>query len=172
MDEISAVDAVCLAILVIAVLRGTFIGMIREGFSIAALAAACVAVAYGNEAAASWLIETAGGIAPWLETAAPWISGGVIFIATTSLIGFAGRMVKRGARAVGLDWADRLGGGALGAAEGTLVVAILVTALVLVLGRSHPTLKESVSLEVVDTMRGYLDENFDELPAVGAPPKI
>jgi hypothetical protein len=44
--------------------------------------------------------------------------------------------------------------------------------LILVLGRTHPTMKESVSIEAVDTMRAYVDENFEDLPAVGAPPRF
>ena len=56
MDAISAVDVAALAILGLAVLRGLWIGLIREVFSLAGLAAAAVAVRFGTVPAADWLM--------------------------------------------------------------------------------------------------------------------
>ena len=49
------VDLLALCVLSIAVLRGLFLGLIREAFSLAAIGAACVAVRWFAEPAAAWL---------------------------------------------------------------------------------------------------------------------
>ncbi len=56
MEAISPVDLAALAILIAAVVRGLFIGMIREVFSLAALAAACIAVRFGAAPAGDWML--------------------------------------------------------------------------------------------------------------------
>ena len=53
-ETISPVDVAALAILILAVLRGLFIGLIREVSSLGGLAAACIAVRLGAAPAADW----------------------------------------------------------------------------------------------------------------------
>ena len=55
-----------------------------------------------------------------------WIAGVLLVVATILAVGMLARLLRRGASFAGLGWADRLGGGALGAAEGAVVSAILV----------------------------------------------
>lgn len=172
-DDITILDGVVLAILLVGIGRGMFIGMIRESFSIAAFGSSCIALRYGNEFAAHWLTEITDGQIG--SGAAPWITGAVIMVGTVSLIGFAGRYLKRGAQAVGLGWADRLGGGALGMAEGALLATLIVLGATFTLGRDHSVVQYSHSVDAVDYMREYVvdnaDEIADELPDVAAPLK-
>ena len=169
LESLSPVDLAALGILGIAILRGAWIGLIREGFSIAALTAAVLAIRYANGPAAEWLTRvTRGQIG---EVAAPWLTGFVILVATVSVVAIAGRLLRRGAHAAGLGWADRLGGGALGAAEGALVAGILVFGIVWAVGREHPALDDSRSLEALDRVAAYVSERGGDLPDVAAPPR-
>jgi uncharacterized membrane protein required for colicin V production len=166
LPSLTPLDAAVLAILLVAIARGFLIGLIREGFSIAALGAACVAVGYGTAPAARWLQDaTRGEIG---GVAAPWIAGAVIGVLSIAVVTFAGRILRRGARMAGLGWADRMGGGVLGAAEGALVGALAVLVVTWIVGRDHPVVAGSRSLETVEELQAYLDQQ-DELPAVAAP---
>jgi uncharacterized membrane protein required for colicin V production len=168
LGSLSLVDAAAVGILLIAVMRGAWIGLIREGFSIAALTAAVFAIRYANAPSSAWLTRVTGGEIG--EGAAPWITGFAILIASVAVVAVVGRLIRRGAHAAGLGWADRLCGGVLGAAEGALVAGIVVMGVVWALGREHPTLGDSRSLEALDTVASYVSEHADQLPDVAAPP--
>lgn len=160
-------DGVIIALLLLAVCRGIYIGLIREGFSIAALGAAVLATRYGTTPAASWLHEaTQGEIGP---TAAPWLMGAAIAVATVAIVSLLGRLIKRGVSFAGLRWADRLGGAALGAADGILVAMLVVLGSTFVVGREHPIVASSRSLEAYDSIRSFVDDRADELPSVASP---
>ena len=73
---LAPLDFVLVVILAIALVRGVLRGLLRETFSIASLAAACLVVMlfYGN--AAEWLLRvTQGRIG---EISAPWIGGALL----------------------------------------------------------------------------------------------
>ena len=142
MEQISLLDGLVLALFLLTTARGLAIGLIREGFSIAALAGACIAVATFRVPAAQWLHTSFDPAVP--ESAAPWIAGAAIAVITIAVVGLAGRIVRRGARAVGLGWADRVAGGALGAAEGFLLSMLVVVGALWLLGRDSPTISNSV----------------------------
>jgi len=156
----------------IAVLRGVYIGLIRESFSIAALGAAVLAARYATEPMAGWLVDVTGGEIG--QGLAPWISGAMIAMATVVGVSLLGRMIRRGARFAGLGWADRLGGAALGAAEGILVAILIVLGATLVMGRQHPAVAPSKSLRAFDEVQSFVASNRDRipnsLPSVAAPP--
>jgi membrane protein required for colicin V production len=142
------VDILVMAILGIAMLRGISRGLIREAFSIAALAGACLFVKlFAIPLGARLEIETDGQIAGW---ASPWLAGAILSVAAIAAIATVGRFVRRGSRWVGLGWADRAGGAVLGAAEGGLIVAILLVTATVLLGREHPSLSESRSFAVLE----------------------
>ncbi len=156
-------------ILAIGILRGFLRGLIREVFSIAALGSACIGVRYFTTPGALWLEEvTAGEIGP---VAAPWIVGIVIACSAIGAVAITGRVVRRGARAAGLGWADRLGGGALGAAEGALVAALLLVGVIWVMGSGHPVLTESRSMEAFEQIQAAMESPPGELPEVAASPR-
>ena len=87
---------------------------------------------------------------------APWIAGALIAVATVLAIGMLGRGLRRGARAVGLSWADRLGGIALGGAEGILLAALVVLATSWILGTGHPAIADSRSVEFYEDLQAYV----------------
>jgi membrane protein required for colicin V production len=167
MSDLTALDSVALGIFAIAVVRGVFIGLIREGFSIAALGGGLVSMRYAIEPVASVIRQVAGGVG---ETASHWIAGAAIGIAVVAVIGVVGKKLRRGAQAVGLGWADRIAGGVIGAVEGTLVAAVIVVAVTWVAGADSPIITESRSVEFLEELQTYLADHREELPAVAAPP--
>jgi uncharacterized membrane protein required for colicin V production len=164
---IPSIDGAVIAILLLATVRGISIGLIREGFSLAALAAAVLAARFATPSAARWLETWSDGrVVPEL---APWVAGTAVAIVSIMLVAAVGRLIRRGAQLAGLAWADRLGGAALGAAEGGLVAALILTGALWALGREHPALARSRSLETYDRLQELALRHADRLPDVAAP---
>jgi membrane protein required for colicin V production len=155
LEAISAVDVATLAILAVAVLRGLLIGLIREVFSLAALAAAWM------------LLNLPVEIGP---LAARVAAGVVIAVAVIVIVATAGRVLRKGARWVGLGFADRLAGGVLGAAEGALVIVVLMLIGIAVVGRDHPTLAGSRALAAFESAERVARQTNPTLPPVALPP--
>jgi membrane protein required for colicin V production len=148
--ELPPVDLVAGAILGLAILRGLFLGLIREVMSVAALAAACVVVRSFTPDVAHWLGRSSGGrVDPWL---APWLAGALLAIGTLAAGAVLGRLLRRGARLAWLGMPDRIGGALLGAAEGVLVCAILLLAVTSVIGRRHPLVEGSRSIAALERL--------------------
>jgi uncharacterized membrane protein required for colicin V production len=154
-------------VLGIAVLRGLFLGLIREAFSLAAIGAACVAVRWFATPAAAELERATDGRVG--DLAAPWIAGAGVAIAAAAAVAILGRVLRRGARAVGLGLVDRAGGALLGAAEGSLVIAVLLVIGTAVLGRDHPVLEGTRSLAALERVEAVAAEVRDV--DVAAPPR-
>jgi membrane protein required for colicin V production len=167
--DLPALDAICLALLLLAALRGLCIGLVREAFSLAALLAALVAVRLWTTPVARWLEAEAGslGVGP---VAAPWLAGALLAASAIVVVAILGRVVRRGVQAAGLGLADRLAGGGLGAAEGALAAGLLLFVLVSALGADHPALAGSRSLELLERAQRIAGE---APPArdVAAPPR-
>ncbi len=170
-DSITLIDGIVLAVMLVAFARGAWIGMIRESFSIAAVGLSCIALRYGNPPASRFLSDLTGGEIG--TGAAPFITGAAILFVTVALVGYLGRFLKEGAQNAGLGWADRLGGGAIGFAEGALVSTVIVVAATYLLGEDHDTIKRSRSVEAVETLQEYVATNYsdelEQLPDVAAP---
>ncbi len=167
MEAISAVDVAALAILALAVMRGLVIGLIREVFSLAALAAACVAVRLGSLPAAGWMLrELPVELTP---LAARIAAGVVIGVAVIVAVAIAGRLLRRGIRWAGLGFADRLAGGVLGAAEGALLIVILMLLATAVVGRDHPALAGSRTLATFESVEHLVRQVTPDLPEVAVP---
>jgi uncharacterized membrane protein required for colicin V production len=161
------VDLLALALLGIAVLRGLLLGLIREAFSLAAIGAACVAVRwFASPAAAELQRATDGRVG---DLAAPWIAGAGVAIVTAAAVAITGRILRRGARAVGLGLVDRAGGALLGAAEGSLVIAVLLVLATTVLGRDHAVFEGTRSLAALERAELFAAEVRDI--DVAAPPR-
>ena len=146
------VDLLALCVLGIAVLRGFFLGLIREAFSLAAIAAAWIAVRWFAGPAAAWLQTASDGRVG--ELMAPWIAGAGVAIAAAVAVAMVGRVVRTGARAVGLGLLDRTGGALLGAAEGSLVIAVLLVLGTTLLGRDHPLFQDTRTLAAFERAEG------------------
>lgn len=161
-SAIAPVDYVVLVILGIALVRGLLRGLLREIFSLVSLAAAVVAVRLYYGPVADWLLElTEGRIG---EAAAPWAAGALVAIGAIGVTTLLGRILRRGAKAAGLGWADRAGGALLGTAEGVLVSGVLIAVLGLVAGREHRMLAGSRSLQAY--------ERFEQIAATGELPEV
>ena len=162
MGGLGTLDVVALALLSLAALRGIWNGAIRESMSLATLAAACIAVRFGTAPAADWLL----GIGAPLSPLAAKIAAGIGVVVATLLLGrIVGGTLRSGASWVGLGGLDRVLGGALGAAEGALVVALVVLLGTSLLGREHEAFEDSRTLAAFDAARAWVAE-----PDVAAPP--
>ncbi len=161
MPDVFPIDLIAVVIVVAAALRGLFNGLIREVFSLFALGGAVLAVRVWNPIVSERLGEA------FRETigpaVVPWVSGTLIAVGVVIAVGVFGSVMGRGARAVGLGMADRIAGAALGAAEGAIVVAVILTLGTAVLGQNHPALAYSQSMELLETAQRAASE------AVGAP---
>ncbi len=131
-----------------AILRGLYLGLIREAFSLAALAAAAFAVHVWVHPLSDWLVRESDGRVG--SALAPWLAGASLALAVIAAVGILGRLIGRGARAVGLGWADRAGGAALGFAEGAIVLGLLFTVVSGAIGRHHAFLEDSKSFAVFE----------------------
>ena len=163
------IDVIAGAILVVAALRGMSLGLIREAFSIGALAAAVIAVRVWNEPFAHWLQRTSGNQLP--AYLLPWVAGFLLAVVVVAAVGTFGRVMRQGARAVGLGFFDRLGGAAVGAAEGALAAGVLLLVLGGMLGRDHALLTASRSFALLERAEHFADARPGLAPDVAAPPK-
>jgi membrane protein required for colicin V production len=164
-----SVDIVVGTILGIACMRGFFLGLIREAFSLASLGAAYMAVRAFVGPVAQWVGEISDGrISEALE---PWVAGALLVLVTIGVVTTIGRILRRGARAVGLGFVDRVGGGLLGATEGVLVVAVLVMLLGDRIGRDHPAIADSRTLAALEHMELLARETPPSDVDVASPPK-
>lgn len=160
-------DLIVAVILGLATLRGFFLGLSREASSIASLVAACLAVRFGSAPLGVWLEQQAeGSLTPVLAQVA---AGALLAICVLIAGTLIGRVLRTGARAVGLAWLDRASGGVLGAAEGALVVAVLLAVVAAVAGRTHPFLAESRTFAVLEEVEAVA-LGVPEPPSVAAPP--
>lgn len=162
-------DIAVLTILGVATVRGIFLGLIRELFSIAGLIAASLAVRFGASPAAQALLDATNR--EWPEWIVRVGCGALIVVLTLFFVALLGRLLQRGAQAVGLGWADRSAGGLLGAAEGLLVAGILLTLTMLVLGKEHRLVKDSQSLATLEQIEKIAKAKpSDTLPSVSLAP--
>jgi membrane protein required for colicin V production len=169
MEDLWTLDSLVLAVFGIAVVRGIWIGLIREGFSIAALGGGLLAVRYGTPPAASFIENASkGDLGP---TVSIWVAGAVIGIGMIFVIGTIGKLLRRGAHSVGLGWADRVAGGVIGAAEGALAAGVILVATTWVVGANSPLVEDSKSIQILEGLQDYVAEHQDELPAVASPGK-
>jgi membrane protein required for colicin V production len=162
------IDFVALAVLLIAALRGMSLGLIREVFSLGAFAAAVIAVRVWNEPFGHWLQRASGNQLP--HNLVPWLAGVLLAIAVVAAVATFGRVMRQGARAVGLGFFDRLGGAALGIAEGALAAGILLFVIGGVLGRTHSLVAGSRSFALLERAQQLTAARTAPGPDVAAPP--
>ena len=164
-----SVDIIVCTLIGIACLRGFLLGLIREAFSLASLGAAYLAVRAFANPVAEWVGEISDG---WIsEALAPWVVGALLVLVTIGVVTGIGRIVRRGARAVGLGFVDRMGGGLLGAAEGVLVVAVLILLVGDQVGRDHPAIADTRTLAMLEHMELSAREASPAEVDVASPPK-
>jgi membrane protein required for colicin V production len=167
--EFESVDIVVGAIIGVACLRGFFLGLIREAFSLASLAAAYIAVKAFVGPVSEWIGDISGGRIN--EALEPWVAGALLVLVTIGAVTTVGRIIRRGARAVGLGFVDRVGGGLLGATEGVLVVAVLLLLVGDRIGRDHPAIANTRTLAALEEMELLASEAPPTEIDVASPPK-
>jgi uncharacterized membrane protein required for colicin V production len=150
LPEIEFVDIVAAVALGLAASRGLLIGLTREAFSLLSIAAAYLAIRYSIDPAGALLNKLTGNAIP--GGLAPWIVGSVIFFFTITVISKVGRRVRASVREAGLGMMDRIGGGVLGAAEGVLVIALVFSAAANFMGRDHPNLADTYTLQAIEQL--------------------
>jgi uncharacterized membrane protein required for colicin V production len=164
--ELGWIDRVALGVIALAVIRGLWIGLLREAFSLGALAAAFVAVRLWTAPTAAWLL----GSAPFgleLSPRQASIAGGLLVGLGAMLVVVAvGGFVRKRVHATSLGLLDRLLGGALGGAEGALLVGLALIGFTAFVGADHEVLAGSRSIELLAEARSLAGE----LPDVAAPP--
>jgi membrane protein required for colicin V production len=164
-----SVDIIVGTIIGITCLRGFLLGLIREAFSLASLGAAYMAVRAFVSPVAKWVGEISDGRIN--EALEPWVAGALLVLVTIGAVTTIGRIVRRGARAVGLGFVDRVGGGLLGATEGVLVVAVLIMLAGDRVGRDHPAIADTRTLAALEHMELLAREAPPEEVDVASPPK-
>lgn len=145
------IDVAVISILALASARGLWLGLVREAFSLAGLAAASFATWRFGDAAASALALHIGDALPPAAVHALAVVG--LGLGTLLAVTLAGRVVRRSVRFAGLGLVDRVAGGCLGALEGALVVALLLSGAILLLDRSHPWLAQSEAVALFERVR-------------------
>ena len=164
-SSLPLLDWIALGLVSLACLRGLWIGLIREGISLATVGFATIATRLYVTPVAEWLTGRTGG--ELTGRTSLWIAGVLIVLATIAVLAVVGRLLRRGAEAVGLGWADRMGGGALGVAEGSIVASILVVIALWLVGPNHASTQGARSIELVERLRSLREAG--ELPSVAAP---
>jgi membrane protein required for colicin V production len=160
------IDRVALGIVVIAALRGLWIGLLREAFSLGAVAAAFVSVKLWTDPATAWLLEHAPFDVSLSDREAHILGGALVGLTAAFVVVAIGGFVCKRVHATGLGIFDRLLGAALGGAEGALLVAIALIGVVALVGPQHDVLAGSRSIELLSRARLFADE----LPNVASPP--
>jgi membrane protein required for colicin V production len=145
---VSVVDIAAASVLAIAALRGLWIGLVRELFSLAALAAACFAVHSLTEPVGE-RIASAAKIDPLAGQA---LGGAAVAVGAIVLVGLLGLVLRRTLHIAGLGLADRIAGCVLGTAEGAVVVAVGILVATLMFGRAEPALARSYSLAAFERL--------------------
>jgi uncharacterized membrane protein required for colicin V production len=166
--DIEFVDILAATVLTIAVLRGLLHGLIREAFSVIGIAAAYIAIRTCVTPASDWLAELTGDLIP--AGLSPWIVGSVIFVFTIAIVGKVGRAIRSTLRLAGMGLMDRLGGGLLGAAEGGLVIALVFNLAASAVGRDHPNLADTYTLQALEKIEQIIQDNPDVGLDVSSPP--
>jgi uncharacterized membrane protein required for colicin V production len=166
--EIQPLDIAAVAIIAAATLRGISIGLLREGFSLAAIAGAYMAVQLFTIPTAGWLEQASqGDIGPGISK---WVAGAMLAIGTLLSVIVVGRVLRRTLHAAGLSVPDRIAGALLGATEGVLVAGILLVLGTEVLGRDHPAFRETASLAALEQFERVSEESELDID-VAAPPR-
>jgi membrane protein required for colicin V production len=144
-------DAVLISIVALGTARGLWLGLVREAFSLAALAAAAFVVWSFGDGAAEALAPRLGDALPPAAIRALASLG--LGLGALLLVGLVGRVVRRSIRFVGLGLVDRAAGGCLGALEGGLLAALLLAGATALLDPGHPWLARSQAVALLERTR-------------------
>jgi membrane protein required for colicin V production len=120
----SVADWVIVVFLALSVAGAAIRGFFQEAFGLAGLVAGYLLAAWQYQRLAEWFAPHVKS--QWLGEIAGFL---IIFFAVLILAGFAGRMARWVMKKAGLRTVDRFLGAVLGLLRGSLVVAIVLTAM-------------------------------------------
>src|SRR5262245_33771893 len=159
-------DFFALAIVIAAILRGIWVGLLRSALSLASLAAALCAVWVWDEPFAHWL-QNPRGLSVRYDHA-PWTAGLLLFAGVYAAVAMFGHVMRQGARELGRGRLDRLGGAVLGTGVGVLAAGLLLFMIVSPVGRDHPIVAGSGFLALVDGAEEAAEALAQHQPDVAA----
>jgi len=118
---VTGADWVIVAVIVVSVIQAASSGFFHEAFGIAGLVFGYLLAAWNYQ-------RLAGRFEPhlksmWLGQLGAFL---IIFLAVMILAGIAGRITRWIVKEAGLNFVDRVLGGALGLLRGTLIVAVIL----------------------------------------------
>ncbi|MGE4506217.1 MAG: CvpA family protein [Desulfovibrionaceae bacterium] len=120
----NALDIVIILVVLLAMTRGLFKGLVREVLSLGSLVLGIFLAAKFHSSLSPYLEPYCSS--PSTATAASFL---ILFIGTLALAWFLGHLFKRFAEDSLAGWIDTVLGGALGFCEGTLACLVLVLML-------------------------------------------
>lgn len=162
------IDVAALALFGLATLRGLWIGIVREAFSLAALAAAIFAFRALREPVADEIAMRT----QWDPLVATAAAGGAVVIAALLFVTLVGAIVRRIVNTAGLSFVDRIGGAVIGAAEGALLIGLALFGATEVLGTKDPLLAGSRAVAIFQSFAGGVDhsERREQTSGLGLDP--
>ncbi|MBJ20061.1 MAG: CvpA family protein [bacterium] len=165
--DLPLIDVIAISVVLLAIGRGIWIGMFREGLSLAAIGLCTIMARLFVDPLSARLTDATGG--DIAGKAALWIAGVLLVMATLLVCGLLARMMQSSAQLVGLGWTDRVGGAALGFAEGAIVAAVVVVIALWLIGSDHVATKGARSVEIVEHLQSAREAG--EFPSVVSPGK-
>ena len=117
----SAADWIILAVIAVSVAQAAMEGFFHQAFGLAGLVFGYILAAWRYQRVADWLAPHLKS--PWLGDIAGFM---LIFLAVVVVAGIFGRLARWVVKEAGLSLFDRILGGALGFARGSLMVAIVL----------------------------------------------
>ena len=117
----SAADWIILAVIAVSVAQAAMEGFFHQAFGLAGLVFGYILAAWRYQRVADWLAPHLKS--PWLGDIAGFM---LIFLAVVVVAGILGRLARWVVKEAGLSLFDRILGGALGFARGSLMVAIVL----------------------------------------------
>ena len=117
------IDWIILGIVALAIITATKHGFFREAFGIGGLIVGYLLAAWQYQNAATWFEPYTKSYA-----LAEIVAYFAIFLAVLVVAGLLGKLAQWAMKEVGLNWFDRIMGGALGLLKGALSVAVLLVA--------------------------------------------
>ena len=159
------IDVVALAVFGLAALRGLWIGVVREAFSLAALAAAVFAFRSLRGPVADEIAMRT----QWDPLIAAAAAGGAVVVAALVFVTIVGAIVRRLVSSAGLSAIDRVGGAAVGAAEGMLLIGLALFGATEILGPRDPLFDGSRAVGLVQSVLGRDAPRVVEHGARGRP---
>lgn len=139
---VSAVDWICLGVLLASLLLGAWRGLLYEVMAVAGWVLAFFAARWSAEAVGAWL--PMGEQSESLRYATGFV---LVFIAVAFLCGMLATLARRAAKSLGMRPVDRVFGAAFGVLRALVLLLILTALARLTPLHEQPWWRESVSVQ-------------------------